>query len=255
MEANHTMNFKSLNLIFSAVFLTASVVANPISMNNAIAQEEETEEINISEEKGEDTPEAQQNIANLNLAYNLAEYGREKQDPQILISAAKIIMETPVESLTLEKTSEKDSEVEIVEEAKTDEERDVSASTLLTEARELANGDAEIIAIIDEIENSADGSRGKIGAPIRHVDSVNARTTDIYTIPFEGGRVARIGVNGDGDTDLDCYLLDEYGNEILRDDDYSDTCLMEWTPSWSGDFTLLIRNRGRVYNRYYLLTN
>lgn len=209
MGAKHTMNFKSLNLIFSTVFLAASVVANPIGMDRAIAQDEEqTEEINISEEKGEDTPEAQQNISNLNLAYNLAEYGREKQDPQILISAAKIIMETPVESLSLEKTSEEDSEAETAEEAKADKERDVSASTLLTEARELANGDAEIIAIIDEVESSTVGSRGKIGAPIRHVDSVNAFTTDRYTIPFEGGRVARIAVDGDGDTDLDCYLLD-----------------------------------------------
>lgn len=250
------MNFKYLNLIFSTVLLASTVIANPLSIDNAIAQEEEqTEEINISEEKGEDTPEAEKNLANLNLAYNLAEYGREKEDPQILISAAKIIMETPVESLSLEKTSEEDPDAEIVEEAKTDEERDVSASTLLTEARELANGDAEIVTIIDELENSTVGSRGKIGAPIRHVDKVSAGTTDRYTIPFEGARVARIAVDGDGDTDLDCFLLDELGNQIRRDTDYSDTCLFEWTPRWSGDFTLLIKNRGRVYNRYYLLTN
>jgi hypothetical protein len=249
------MNIKPLNLIFSATFLAAIAIANPISMNSSMAQEEQNEKINISEEKGEDSPEAK-NLVDLNLAYNLAEYGREKKDPQMLISAAKIIMETPVESLSLEKTTEEDPEAEAAkEETKTDEERDLSANALLTEARELAKGDASMIATIDELEGSTTASRGKIGAPIRSVTSVQARSIDSYTIPFEGGRIARIVVDGDNDTDLDCYLYDEYGNAVVRDADYSDTCVLQWTPRWSGDFTLRIRNGGSVYNRYYLLTN
>lgn len=248
------MNIKPLNLIFSATCLAAIAIANPIGMDSLMAQDEQAEEVNISEEKGEDTPEAQ-NIVNLNLAYNLAEYGRETEDPQMLISAAKIIMETPVESLSLEKTTEEDSEVEVVEEAKTSEERDISASALLTEARELANNDPTIVALIDEVENSTVTSRGKVCAPIRHVGTVRAGATDVYSIVFEGGRIARIGVDGDNDTDLDCYLYDENGNAVRRDADYSDTCLLQWTPRWTGKYTLRIKNRGRVYNRYYLLTN
>ncbi|MGB5710922.1 MAG: hypothetical protein WBM44_08420 [Waterburya sp.] len=248
------MNIKPFNLIFSATFLTAIAIANPIGMDSLMAQDEQAEEVNLSEEKGKDSPEAQ-NIVNLNLAYNLAEYGRENKDPQMLISAAKIIMETPVESLSLEKTTEEDPEAEVAEETKTDEERDVSASALLTEARELANNDSTIVALIDEVENGTIASRGKVGAPIRHADTVQAETTDIYIITFEGGRIARIGVDGDNDTDLDCYLYDEYGNPVSRDADYSDTCFMQWTPRWTGKYTLRIKNRGRVYNRYYLLTN
>lgn len=248
------MNFKSLSLIFSTVFLAATVVANPIGRNSAIAQEEETSEINISEEKGEDSPEAQ-NIANLALAYNLAEYGREKQDPQILISAAKIIMETPVESLSLEKATEEDSESETIEGDKPEQERDISATALLTEARELAQGDAALIATIDELEANAEGSRGKVGAPLRHADRIYPGTIHAYTMNFEGGRIARIALDGDNDTDLDCFLYDEYGNPIVKDDDYTDTCLLQWTPLRTGKFTLRVRNRGGVYNNYYLLTN
>lgn len=62
-------------------------------------------------------------------------------------------------------------------------------------------------------------------------------------------------VNGDGDTDLDLYVYDENGNLMGKDIDYSDYCVVSWTPRWTGPFTIKIKNRGSVYNRYKIYTN
>jgi hypothetical protein len=96
---------------------------------------------------------------------------------------------------------------------------------------------------------------GRVGGPGRKVTSVKARATDTYTITFRGGEQASILVNGDGDTDLDLYVYDENGNLVASDADATDTCLCQWTPRWTGQFTVKVRNRGSVYNRYVLVTN
>lgn len=96
---------------------------------------------------------------------------------------------------------------------------------------------------------------GRVGGPGRKVTSVEARATDSYTIKFRGGEPASVFVDGDGDTDLDLYIYDENGRLVASDDDATDTCLCQWTPRWTGEFTVKVRNRGSVYNRYVLVTN
>ncbi|PNW47903.1 UNVERIFIED_CONTAM: hypothetical protein BEN50_11565 [Euhalothece sp. KZN 001] len=248
------MKLKPVSLIASAALLTFVSTLNPIA-SSSVAQESSESGANVSQEKGEPSEEAQQ-VENLHLAYNLAEYGRENEDPQMLIAAAKIVMETPVEFLTREKTSESDENTEAsTTDNKPDEELPLSAMELLEEAREFAQSQPEVLAMIDNVEESAEGSRGRVGGPARHVDRVLAYTTDQYRIPFRGGRRAAIAVRGDGDTDLDCYVYDENGNLVDSATDYSDTCLLEWYPRWTGSFRLRIKNRGRVYNQYQLLSN
>jgi hypothetical protein len=248
------MKLRSLPcLVVSAVLVSAVSILDPIA-SSSVAQESSESGTNVSQEKGEPSEEAQQ-VENLTLAYNLAEYGRENEDPQMLIAAAKIVMETPVEFLTREKTSESNENAEAATGEKAEEELSLSAMELLEEAREFAQSQPEVLAMIDNIEESAEGSRGRVGGPARHVDRVLAYTTDTYQIPFRGGRRAAIGVRGDGDTDLDCYVYDQNGNLVDSATDYSDTCLLEWYPRWTGNFYLRIKNRGGIYNQYQLLSN
>lgn len=61
-------------------------------------------------------------------------------------------------------------------------------------------------------------------------------------------------VRGDGDTDLDVYVYDSNGNLILSDKDYTDDCLMQWTPKANEAYRVVIKNRGRVYNNYTITT-
>ena len=86
-------------------------------------------------------------------------------------------------------------------------------------------------------------------------DRVLAHSSDTYTMRFRAGEVARVAVTGDGDTDLDLYVYDEFGNLIGSDTDYTDQCIVTWAPRWTGVFTIQVVNRGNVYNVYRLQTN
>ena len=74
-------------------------------------------------------------------------------------------------------------------------------------------------------------------------------------VTFVGGQLAVVLVSGDGDTDLDLYVYDDNGNLVARDDDGTDLCVASFVPHRTGTFTIVVRNRGRVYNRYVLATN
>jgi len=93
------------------------------------------------------------------------------------------------------------------------------------------------------------------GGYTTHRDRVYAYSTDTYTQVFRGGETARVGVKGDGDTELDLYIYDEYGNPVAEDEDGDRVCLVSWTPSRTSRFTIKVVNRGNVYNDYVIATN
>lgn len=96
---------------------------------------------------------------------------------------------------------------------------------------------------------------GRVGGSIAATDIVGARSSKYYVETFRGGEVARVAVVGDGDTDLDLYIYDENGNLIDYDDSLSGNCICEWTPKWTGKFTIKVVNRGSVYNHFGIATN
>jgi hypothetical protein len=91
-----------------------------------------------------------------------------------------------------------------------------------------------------------------VEGPASKADVVDAYTTNVYHESFFGGELARVRVIGDGDTDLDVYVLDEFGNVIASDTGYTDTCEVVWLPRWTGPFTIRVVNLGAVYNRYVI---
>jgi hypothetical protein len=84
---------------------------------------------------------------------------------------------------------------------------------------------------------------------------VDAGLTDVYTMRFQGGEDATIILSGDGDTDLDLYVYDENDNLIGYDDDGTDDCVVSFTPRWTGNFKIKVKNLGDTYNSYTLITN
>jgi riboflavin biosynthesis pyrimidine reductase len=90
---------------------------------------------------------------------------------------------------------------------------------------------------------------------LTHRDRVLAYDTDVYEIRFTGRQPARIVVDGDGDTDLDCRVFDQAGRLVDADTDFTDYCVLEWVPSRTQRFQLKIQNLGDVYNVYTLRTN
>jgi hypothetical protein len=95
-----------------------------------------------------------------------------------------------------------------------------------------------------------------VGGPKLLRTSVEAFASDRFEpIVFRGGELAIITAIGDGDTDLDLYVYDENGRLVAKDDDGSDNCVATFQPRWTGEFRIVVRNRGSVYNRYRLETN
>ena len=78
---------------------------------------------------------------------------------------------------------------------------------------------------------------------------------DRYRVTFRGGSFAEVSLVGDGDTDLDLYVYDEYGNSVCSDSGWSDRAYCSWRPRWTGVFSIEVRNLGSVYNRYRFATN
>lgn len=224
-------------IILCMAMLTASICGMAQTVEEKPALEGETSEA----------------LAAVRLANQVLRYGYENQSTLALLDALQILSENPTQALNATK------EGEAVDETNADAKKvkvSFDYETVLADAKAFANGDANLLALIDNIDAEAKGShRGAVNGPNRHYDSVNGNSTDSYTISFVANQLAEILVSGDGDTDLDLYVYDSNGNLIERDTDYTDDCYVSWVPKWTGRYTIKIVNRGPVYNRYVLLTN
>jgi hypothetical protein len=87
------------------------------------------------------------------------------------------------------------------------------------------------------------------GLLLRFTDTVRAYGTDEWTHFVEAG-YHRLEVEGDRDTDLDCWIYDRNGNLIGSDTDRTDFCIIRWYQARGTRLDFRIENLGGVYNRY-----
>lgn len=199
------------------------------------------EAANVAEEKA-----ATENVAlnNWNLAMQLAAYGYENESASALLEAAKILMTVNTEALEVEA-----EEVEVKDETKEDKPA-VTVEQLLLDAAEFGACPAAIEAL-----SGAEVARGAVGGAKVLTDRVYSHSNNVYYCDFRGGEFACVAVTGDHDTDLDLYIYDQNNNLIAYDEDYTDNCIVTFTPSWTGRFYMKVVNRGSVYNNFALATN
>jgi hypothetical protein len=96
---------------------------------------------------------------------------------------------------------------------------------------------------------------GRLYGPRIDFRRAPAYSTVTYTETFVGGQVARVSIVGDGTTDLDLYVYDEYGYLVVRATGLSDIESVLWVPARTGTYRIEVRNLGVVYNNYLLTTN
>jgi hypothetical protein len=84
---------------------------------------------------------------------------------------------------------------------------------------------------------------------------VGPHSSVVYHTTFRAGVPAAVAVHGDGSTDLDLYVYDPAGNLVGCDVDYTDDCLVLWTPQWTGRCTIIVKNNGPISNYYGIGTN
>ena len=199
----------------------------------------------LNEEDKEPAGPIPSKVEELRLIYSLAKYGHTNKDAISLITAAQILKQNKfrLPDLTVEK--------------------------LLDEAKTYTNGDNDLLSQIKKTEdgtfnpNKSDhniiGERtyelGTVGEQKYSLDMINAYSTDTYKIRFKENQKAIVHVNGVGLTDIDLYIYDSNDNLITSDTSDSDNCECTWIPKWTGIFTIRIKNRGSMYNLYYMQTN
>lgn len=205
------------------------------------------------EDKPEVKGETSESLAAVKLANQVLRYGYENKSTLALLDALQIFSENPTQALNATKKGD------AVDESKSDGKKAKVAfdyETVLADAKAFADGDPNLLALIDNIDAEAKGAqRGNINGPSRDYAAVNGNSYMDYTASFIANELAEVLVSGDGDTDLDLYVYDSNGNLIAQDTDYSDDCYVRWVPAWTGRYTIRIVNRGPVYNRFVILTN
>lgn len=193
-------------------------------------------------------------------AANLVAYARANESAYAMLAAVDMIRRVQVRTDAAhfgQKQSEGGKDAAKDQKDKAPQSWDVKS--LLGEAKGWAKNDAKLAAVIDaelaKPNPEPAKTMGATGGPVQIVDCVKGGYVDIWTIKFDGGRFAQVGVIGDGDSDLDVAVYDENGNLIGADVDGTDRCLVEWTPRWTGKFKIHVRNMGSRVNCYRLLTN
>jgi hypothetical protein len=93
------------------------------------------------------------------------------------------------------------------------------------------------------------GSAGYALAEVIGRDRVLAFATDRWTVWAPAG-ASQIVVDGDGDTDLDCFVYDRFGQLLGMDNDRTDYCVVNFRQGTGGNIRVVIRNLGDVYNNY-----
>jgi hypothetical protein len=93
---------------------------------------------------------------------------------------------------------------------------------------------------------------GPVGGSIIKTDVVLGRSIDTYKVALRGGEVTTVVVSGDGSTDLDLYVYDQFGDLVAKDDDLTDQCAVRFFVPGKAVYTIKVVNNGRVPNRYVL---
>lgn len=183
----------------------------------------------------------------IKLAAELSKYGYANKSALALIQAAQIAVENNFQEVAAQKDNAEATQTT------GDKKGNITLDPkqLLEDAAVLADGDANLLALIAKASETQ-SKRAPVGGSSYNSTSVNGNGTDVYTVSFIAGQTAVVTVVGDGDTDLDLYVYDSNGNLIVKDDDYTDNCVVSWTPKWTGKFKIKVVNRGPVYNRYII---
>jgi hypothetical protein len=124
--------------------------------------------------------------------------------------------------------------------------------TMIATARALAGENSSLQDIIADLCASDD--RGRIPGIGRDVGYVAAGASESYSIAYRGGELAELSVRGDGSTELELAVLDEYDREICRRRGRGELHC-SWTPMWTAPARVRVENRGNAGNQYHMLTN
>lgn len=209
------------------------------------------------EEKKENVEPDAATIA-IQTATSLVNLGVKTNNPLHLVTASQILIDNPTASFSVEEDSDNPDQ-EITEEKEFDSNLPLNPRTLLAKAEEM-NPDAATSDLITSLsaklpEKDPEPMRGAKYGRVYTTRTANAHSTYTFYVTYSGGYRASLSIVGDGDTDLDFYVYDSYGNLVGSDTDYSDEAYFYWIPRRDTKYKVRVVNRGNVYNVFRIITN
>ena len=230
------------------LFLSTLVCA--LTFNAFCQENEQKDPIKIKNE----------NVANIKLGCELAQYGYANKSAMALIEAAQILASVPTTELKVEKE-------ERGLEAKADPKQpklDFNPVALLADAKKFAEGNTTLLTFIDQTEKAikeatsqatVNPKRGDSDIPGTRYQVIAGKSYVTYYFNCVGGYTAECAVVGSGNTDIDLYVYDSNGNLIVKDEGPTDVCYAAWVPRWNGTFLIKIVNRGSYSNQCAIASN
>ncbi len=79
---------------------------------------------------------------------------------------------------------------------------------------------------------------------------VGAYASQTFSVCCNRGEYTQISVHGDGTTDLDLFVYDGYGRLVAQDTDSGDDCVATFFVTVGGNFRVVVRNFGGIYNDF-----
>lgn len=202
---------------------------------------------NLSDAKPSESSASVQAVQTIATAHNLIDHGDANRDALSLVVAARLLKGAGSRPGDAQREAQDDDG----EATKAGDDR-LAVSAVLARARTYAGERQDIVALIDDVAEG--GTRGAITGPSRWTEIVRTRNTDRYRINFRAGETAAVAISGDGDSDLDLYIYDQSGNLICKDIATTDDAYCSWTPRWTGEFIIDIKNLG-IINQYVIAHN
>lgn len=114
---------------------------------------------------------------------------------------------------------------------------------------------ASLVVVVGVLALAGGVEAGRIPGPGIDVRRCEAYASVTYYDTFRGGELAVVSIAGDGDTDLDLFVYDRFGNLVAQGIGLTDRETVRWLPRSTGTYRIVVRNLGGVWNRYSLSTN
>ncbi len=187
----------------------------------------------------------------------LVTWARAEQSVEGLVTAAQILTDIPMSEYQAAKTAKPTEGVTAGRDKDEAKPLTLDPKALLKEARWYgsASPDKKLQAYVEGVAKRGLGEQATTGGPKYAITKVSAAFTDVYEITFTGGEIAEVAIGGDGGTDLDLYVYDEFNNYVASDTTSTDNAYVAWTPRWTGKFRVEVRNQGSLHNQYVFVTN
>ena len=193
-------------------------------------------------------------VKTLLLAYDIADYGYEKDSPTALILAAEMFSSVKTQSFSSD--VEKDgvsAESELEGKMRT-----YAPEQLLNDALGLAEGDKTVTKYITEVKRTLGKkhTRGLVNGPRRDRDCAAGNGGSFrYNLMVEGNAKTEVMVRSLDGCNYELAVYDQSGHLIGSDETVKSSASVVWTPAWEGVFSVVVKNNSVKAGRYELIAN